>query len=200
MAIASKKIEIAAETCDKITNWWLNLSRYKEAETLCLNTVLLCDDFRIWHNLARAETVLGKTERAKKNYEKALSKCPDINNSTRESVLGERATILHNMAGVIAQQGDIERAMKLWEQSLKLKEQIGDVQGKAATLANMAGVIAQQGDIERAMKLWEQSLKLKEQIGDVQGKAATLNNMAGVIAQQGRHRTGYETMGTITQT
>jgi len=85
----------------------------------------------------------------------------------------------------VAQQGDIPRAMKLWEESLKILEQIGDVQGKAATLSNMAGVVAQQGDIPRAMKLWEESLKILEQIGDVQGKAATLNNMAGVVAQQG---------------
>ena len=89
------------------------------------------------------------------------------------------------MAGVIAQQGDVVRALQLWNQSLELKEQIGDVKGKAATLSNMAGVIAQQGDVVRALQLWNQSLELKEQIGDVKGKAATLSNMAGVIAQQG---------------
>ena len=99
-------------------------------------------------------------------------------------VRGQAAT-LHNMAGVIAQQGDVARAMGLWQQSLALKEQIGDVQGKAATLANMAGVIARQGDVARAMGLWEQPLALLEQIGDVQGKAATLHEMAGAIAQQG---------------
>ncbi|MEM1009050.1 MAG: tetratricopeptide repeat protein, partial [Myxococcota bacterium] len=76
------------------------------------------------------------------------------------------------------QQGDVERALSLWNDSLTLKEQIGDVQGKAATLHNMAGVIAQQGDVERALSLWNDSLTLKEQIGDVQGKAATLANMA----------------------
>jgi tetratricopeptide (TPR) repeat protein len=82
------------------------------------------------------------------------------------------------MAGVIAQQGDIERAIALWEQSLELDERIGDVRGKAATLGNMAGVIAQQGDIERAIALWEQSLEILERIGDVGGKAATLANLA----------------------
>jgi tetratricopeptide (TPR) repeat protein len=89
------------------------------------------------------------------------------------------------MAGVIAQQGDVQRALDLWNQSLALKEKIGNVQGKAATLHQMAGVIAQQGDVQRALDLWNQSLALKEKIGDVQGKAATLHQMAGVIAQQG---------------
>ncbi|MEH1797542.1 tetratricopeptide repeat protein, partial [Nostoc sp.] len=77
------------------------------------------------------------------------------------------------------------KAIALWEQSLEIKEQIGDVKGKAATLNNMALVIAQQGDIPKAIALWEQSLEIKEQIGDVKGKAATLNNMAQVFAQQG---------------
>jgi tetratricopeptide (TPR) repeat protein len=89
------------------------------------------------------------------------------------------------MAGVIAQQGDIERALQLWQQSLEIKERIGDVKGKAATLHEMGRVIAQQGDIERALQLWQQSLEIEERIGDVKGKAATLHQMAGVIAQQG---------------
>ncbi|MEM8506113.1 MAG: tetratricopeptide repeat protein, partial [Cyanobacteria bacterium P01_D01_bin.1] len=65
-----------------------------------------------------------------------------------------------------------------WQESLEIKERIGDVQGKAATLHNMAGVIAQQGDIERALSLWQESLEIKERIGDVKGKAATLANLA----------------------
>jgi tetratricopeptide (TPR) repeat protein len=89
------------------------------------------------------------------------------------------------MAGVIAQQGDIERALQLWQESLEIKERIGDVKGKAATLHNMAGVIAQQGDIERALQLWQESLEIKERIGDVKGKAATLAQMAWAAGQSG---------------
>ncbi|KAB8331772.1 tetratricopeptide repeat protein, partial [Scytonema tolypothrichoides VB-61278] len=76
------------------------------------------------------------------------------------------------------QQGDISGAIALWEQSLEIKERIGDVGGKAATLNNMARVIAQQGDIERAIALWQQSLEIVERIGDVGGKAVILANMA----------------------
>ena len=99
-------------------------------------------------------------------------------------VKGKAAT-LHNMAGVIAQQGDVDRAMKLWQESLEILDKIGDVKGKAATLNNMAGVIAKQGDVDRAMKLWQESLELKDKIGDVQGKAATLANMAWAAGQNG---------------
>ena len=86
---------------------------------------------------------------------------------------------------MIAQRGDIEGALSLWRDSLDLWDQIGDVQGKAATLHEMAGVIAQRGDIEGALSLWRESLDLKERIGDVKGKAATLNNMAWLADVQG---------------
>ena len=91
----------------------------------------------------------------------------------------------NDLALLLAQQGEVNRALQLWQDSLERHEQIGDVQGKAATLHNMAGVIAQQGEVNRALQLWQESLKLKEQIGDVQGKAATLAQMAWLADRQG---------------
>jgi tetratricopeptide (TPR) repeat protein len=97
-------------------------------------------------------------------------------------VEGKAATLLQ-MAGVIADQGDVKRALGLWEESLALFEQIGEVEGKASTLNNMAWVIARQGDVKRAFELWQESLALNEQIGDVQGKAATLSNMGSLASK-----------------
>jgi hypothetical protein len=67
-------------------------------------------------------------------------------------VQGKAAT-LSNMAGVTAQQGDIQRALELWQQSLELKEQIGDVQGKATTLNNMAYMAGKTGDQPQQLSL-----------------------------------------------
>ena len=86
---------------------------------------------------------------------------------------------------ISAQQGDIEHALSLLQQSLNVQERIGDIQGKATTLNSMASIVAQQGDIERALSLWRESLGATKRIGDVQGEAATLSNMASIVAQQG---------------
>ena len=75
--------------------------------------------------------------------------------------------------------------MGLYQQSLELKEKIGNMQGKAATLHEMAVVLAGRGEVERAMGLYQQSLELKEKSGDVRGKAGTLHQMAGVLAGRG---------------
>ncbi len=121
------------------------------------------------------------------HYERALALAPRIDDTTEQGVVKEVAALIHNHADLLVQLGDIPRALDLWNQSLELKEKIGDVRGKAATLHNKAQVIAQQGDIPRALDLWNQSLELQEKIGDVRGKAATLAYMAWAAGRENDH-------------
>ncbi|MEH2464319.1 tetratricopeptide repeat protein, partial [Nostoc sp.] len=171
LGLLAKEQEIAISIGDTITNNWVNNSRFVEAFDLCEQILAVFQDYRILGTIARAEEVLGLVQEAATHYQQALDLCP-------EEELTIKAATLNNMAQVFAQQGDITRAIALWEQSLEIIEQIGNVKGKAATLNNMAQVFADQGDIARAIALWEQSLEIIEQIGNVKGKAATLNNMA----------------------
>ncbi|NJM19581.1 MAG: tetratricopeptide repeat protein, partial [Richelia sp. SM1_7_0] len=45
----------------------------------------------------------------------------------------------------------------LYQQSLELKEKIGNVQGKAASLHCLAVIYAQLGEVENAIALYQQS-------------------------------------------
>ncbi|MEH1970501.1 tetratricopeptide repeat protein, partial [Nostoc sp.] len=178
LGLLAKEQEIAVSIGNRIASNWVNNSRFVEALELCKQVLAVFQDYRILGTIAPAERVLGFVQEAITHYQQALDLCP-------EEELQEKAAILNNMAGVIADQGDIPKAIALWEQSLEIFEQIGDVQGKATTLGNMALIIAQQGDIPKAIALWEQDLEISEQIGDVKLKATTLSYMAQVIAQQG---------------
>jgi hypothetical protein len=75
--------------------------------------------------------------------------------------------------------------MKLYQQSLKIKERLGDLKGKAATLAMMAQIYVTRGDLDGTMHLYQQSLELEERLGDLKGKAATLHAMANVLVTRG---------------
>jgi len=68
----------------------------------------------------------------------------------------------------------VEGAIALYQQSLEIKERIGDAQGKAATLHELGRLKANQGEVEAAIALFNQSLEIKDRIGDVQGRAMTL--------------------------
>ena len=184
LAILAGEKDIAVEIGAAVSSSWINRNRYREAQLLCQVTLALGEDCRILHNLARAEQVLGNAG-ARQHFERALAQCPRAEPDTAPQILGERAAIIHNLAGLSAYQGDLLKAMELWQQSIEIKEQIGDVSGRAATLQNMGHFIAHRGDVEKAMELWQQSMELMEQIGEDRGKAATLQTMGYFIAQQG---------------
>ncbi len=179
LGLAARDEEIAVGVGERVATWWNNNFRYAEVLALCRNILeVFKDDYRILGTMARAEQVVGMVAEAARHYETVLKQCP-------EADLDRRAATLNNMAGIIAQQGYIEWAFALWQESLEILGRTGDVQSKAATLNNMAGVIAQQGHIERALALWQESLEILGRVGDIQGEAITLNNIAGIIAQQG---------------
>ena len=178
LGLLAKEQEIAVSVAKLITKSWENNSRFVETLELCEQVLAVYQDYRILGTVARAEAVLGLVEEAVIHYQQALDLCP-------EEELITKANTLRNMAGVIADQGDIPRALSLWEQSLELYERINDVDGKAVTFNDMAGVIADQGDIPRALSLLEQSLEISERINNVGGNGANFNNMARLIAQQG---------------
>ena len=68
---------------------------------------------------------------------------------------------MHQLGGIYAAQGEVAKAIALYEQSLGLKEKIGNVQGKAATFAMLGQLLAdEKGDFEKALNYLQQSLDI----------------------------------------
>ncbi len=95
------------------------------------------------------------------------------------------AALTHNL-GILAQdQGDYPEARRLYEESLRLREQLGDRAGVAQTLHNLGALAQAQGDYPEARRLYEESLRIKEQLGDRAGVAQTLHNLGALAQAQG---------------
>jgi tetratricopeptide (TPR) repeat protein len=94
------------------------------------------------------------------------------------------------MAGVLVTRGRLDDAMALYEQSLALDEQLGDLRGKSATLHQMANVLDTRGRLDEATALYERSLEIEEQLGDLGGKSATLAMLGQLLVTRGRLRDG----------
>lgn len=122
----------------------------------------------------------GDVVKAEKMFQDALAQLND-----EPELASVKATVLHELGVLYNDLGKPEEAIALYQQSLELKERIGNVQGKAATLHCMAIIYAKQGEVEQAFALYQQSLELSERIGDVQGIAAILHQMAGIYVNQG---------------
>ncbi|MCC5899942.1 MAG: tetratricopeptide repeat protein, partial [Phormidium sp. BM_Day4_Bin.17] len=62
------------------------------------------------------------------------------------------------------QQGQVQEALDLYQQSLDLKERIGNVQGKAASLVMMAQLLAVQGEVERACEYMQEAIAILDHL------------------------------------
>jgi tetratricopeptide (TPR) repeat protein len=71
---------------------------------------------------ARAEDVLGFVQKSMTHYQQALQLCP-------EDDLKDKATTLHNIAELKAQQGDVDETIALYQQSWDIYESINNAQG-----------------------------------------------------------------------
>ncbi|MEM7553958.1 MAG: tetratricopeptide repeat protein [Cyanobacteria bacterium P01_A01_bin.84] len=178
LALLGKETEIAGNLASTIANIWTNQSRFREAVNLCKSTLEITEDYHILRGMGYCQKQLGEAEEALKNYQQAKTLCP------LEDEIGT-SSINYYLAGVYAQQGNVEEAIALSKQSLEIKEKIGHAQGKAALLHQLAGIYTQQGDVKEAIALYKQSLELYEKIGHARGKAASLHEIARIYARQG---------------
>ncbi|MEP6514922.1 tetratricopeptide repeat protein [Microcoleus vaginatus] len=80
------------------------------------------------------------------------------------NVKGKAAT-LHQLAGIYADQGEVAKAIAFYEQSLELKEKIGDFQGKAASFAMLGQLLAdKKGDFDKALNYLQESLDILQHL------------------------------------
>jgi len=77
----------------------------------------------------------------------------------------------------------VQQAIALYQQSLDLKEAIGDVRGKAATLAQMASLAGEQGDTPRQFELNVQAAQALAQVRAYTDLFTVLGNL-GVTASE----------------
>jgi len=104
----------------------------------------------------------------------------------------KRSTLCFHTAFLLTHFGDLDGAMKLYQQALQIDEGLGDLQGKSTTLHQMAGIYVTRGDLDGAMKLYQQSLETFESLGNLRGKAVTQGEMAKIFVTRGNLEKGLE--------
>jgi tetratricopeptide (TPR) repeat protein len=104
-------------------------------------------------------------EKAAAHYQQALDRCPPDDER-------EKAAIVHNLATLKRQVGEIEAAIALLTESLELLERIGDLQGKAMSLVNLGQLLAIQGDFTTALNYMQDSLAILEHLGSPEAETA----------------------------
>jgi tetratricopeptide (TPR) repeat protein len=156
-------------------------------DTIIVNAWIAWDNI-IWRSYPEMDFVLNQKidSLCAKNLKKKLNK------QEKAKFLKSSAFALNNIGLIYKDQGDYAKAIEYCIASLKIKEEIGDKSGIAATLNKIGLIYYYQGDYAKAKDFQTKSLKIKEEIGDEIGIANSLNNIGLIYKEQGDYAKAIE--------
>jgi DNA-binding SARP family transcriptional activator/predicted ATPase/Tfp pilus assembly protein PilF len=96
-----------------------------------------------------------------------------------------RADCLRELGNVANRLAEYDLAVPLYQQTLALARELGDLRSESATLNNWAAVEWDLGELDAARTHYEQALALYRQLGNRLGESKALNNLSNVLADQG---------------
>jgi tetratricopeptide (TPR) repeat protein/predicted amidohydrolase len=104
----------------------------------------------------------------------------------QEKQIKQRQGELFHQEGVIHWfKGELDKALECHQQSLKIKEQLGNKPGIANSLNNLGLVFWSKGDFNQAREYYQQSLKINEELGNRDRIAVILSNLGNLLARTG---------------
>jgi tetratricopeptide (TPR) repeat protein len=116
-----------------------------------------------------------------------------LNEETVKTATGVvKAAALHHMGMIHQYQGRYEEAVKMYQESLKITEELGDKSGIASTLLQLGNLHYAQGRYEEAEKMSQESLKIKEELGDKSGIALAEWGIGKIYARRGNYDKAIE--------
>ncbi|MGZ8842856.1 MAG: tetratricopeptide repeat protein [Pyrinomonadaceae bacterium] len=116
-------------------------------------------------------------------WEEALKRNEQALKAARESLFEiDVSKFSHNQAVMHGNRGELEEARQLYNESLGIKQKLGDQSGIAITLHQLAMLAQNQGELEEARRLYNKSLKINKKLGVQSVIASTLHQLA-VLAQ-----------------
>jgi len=102
-----------------------------------------------------------------------------------EDIRNEHARLLRRLAS-LDQNADHDRAEMLYEQSLQLCRETGNLPGVASSLQGLGWIAWSSGAYGRARQLREESLAIRRRIGDPRAIASCLSALANGAVYEGR--------------
>ena len=121
--------------------------------------------------IARVFSDIGDYNKSEESLENALV----INRSLPNTLL--HVTILNQLGQVRAVQGNLDVALRNYEEVLAFKDEINDPRTEAAALFNIAHLHTQEGKYAEALATHKQALAISRSIHDKAGEALSLNDI-----------------------
>jgi tetratricopeptide (TPR) repeat protein len=89
------------------------------------------------------------------------------------------------LGNISRDRGEYEEARQLYQQSLEIRQRLGNQAGQADSLHQLGRIAQDRGEHEEARQLYQQSLEIKERLGDQVGQANLLIQLGLLDYEQG---------------
>ena len=131
--------------------------------------------------------IMGDLSRAKSFYEETIriSERKDLQALYKNDIIQSKSDALGNIGLIYSNRGDLDKALKYHQDSLKIDKKIGDRQGEANQLGNIGLIYSDKGDLDKALKYHRAALKIDKEIGYRLGEGSHLGNIALIYRAKG---------------
>jgi eukaryotic-like serine/threonine-protein kinase len=147
------------------------------------------DDENIRITIGRIRFTRARIFRSQGVYSEAMKDIEDgIRLVGNEGNFRERGEAYNNLGNIYVDQGEYFRAVEMYNQSLKLREEISDQKGIAEAYNNLGGVLYYElGDYSKSAEMFEKGLDIMLKIGFMVGIAGGYNNLGSIYQDLGRY-------------
>ncbi|MCS6835359.1 MAG: protein kinase [Anaerolineae bacterium] len=173
------------------------LGRVAEARDTSARAVEILGDMLdpvLWYmamaNYGYAEYLLGNYDLAHILYESILHTADNVPCSPIVLAYAE-----NNLGEIVREQGDYERAKRLFQAAYDEFSAQHNRRGMALSLNNLGGIIFFSGDYDRAEKMYQKAYQLHREIGDRPGMGYSLSALGNIAMSKnevGKARECYE--------
>ena len=91
-----------------------------------------------------------------------------------------KAQAFHNLGIIYHDQGEYDKAIEKYNQSLKISEESGDKSAITSTIHQLGTIHCAQGKYDKAIEKYNQSLKISEELGDKSVIARTIHQLGTI--------------------
>jgi DNA-binding winged helix-turn-helix (wHTH) protein/tetratricopeptide (TPR) repeat protein len=119
------------------------------------------------------------------SIDQSISECMLARNSYLSA--GDRnnaARTLNDLAFLLYQHGDLDKAEEMWRQAIDVFRAVGDTEGLAASSNNVGDVLLTRGKLTEARKLLEQAIAGYQLVGDRSGIALVKADLGSIALQK----------------
>ncbi len=181
----------------KIAKTWELQGRYDEAMAYLNQTQAILGDNQATLEMAHLYNDMGWIATQRGNFSEALSFCfkgleivedlPDDEKSHRV-----KDELQHTLGTVYLRTCDYIQAIVHFQECIKMREAIGNLNGLRRSCNNLAVVYWSQGNYNLATQYFQNSLEISQKIGDVNGTALSYNNLGVLCYTVGNYSSAIE--------